>query len=201
MPKPENPDAVVLQYLKQQNRPYSASDIHMNLHKAQGKTAIIKSLESLAAKGKVLEKTYGKAKIYVYHQSQFPDVSDEDLAKLDEEIKQLQSKIDETSAKLSSATKTYSNINSQLSTEQAEENLQSLKAAHKIALAGIAKRKQPGQEKVDPKQKEKLCKKRDEMSSLMRKRKRCTNDLMNAVLEGYPKSKKQFVEEVGLELD
>ena len=34
-----------------------------------------------------------------------------------------------------------------------------------------------------------------------RKRKRMCTDVMNAILEGYPKSKKDFLEEVGIETD
>ena len=34
-------------YLEQQNRPYSANDIFLNLHKEIGKTAVQKCLDSL----------------------------------------------------------------------------------------------------------------------------------------------------------
>uniref|UniRef100_A0A8C3C329 Leucine zipper with capping helix domain-containing protein n=1 Tax=Cairina moschata TaxID=8855 RepID=A0A8C3C329_CAIMO len=34
-----------------------------------------------------------------------------------------------------------------------------------------------------------------------RKRKRMATELLDAILEGYPKSKKQFFEEVGIETD
>ena len=54
----------VLQYLNAQNRPYSAIDIFNNLHKAHGQTAVKKVLESLAAEGKIVEKTYGKQKVW-----------------------------------------------------------------------------------------------------------------------------------------
>ena len=53
----------VLQYLNVQNRPYSAIDIFNNLHKAHGQTAVKKALETLAADGKIVEKTYGKQKV------------------------------------------------------------------------------------------------------------------------------------------
>ena len=54
-----------LQYLNAQNRPYSAIDIFNNLHKAHGQTAIKKALETLAADGKIVEKTYGKQKVWL----------------------------------------------------------------------------------------------------------------------------------------
>ena len=39
--------SAVFKYLYDQNRPYSVTDIHMNLHKEYGKTAVQKSLDSL----------------------------------------------------------------------------------------------------------------------------------------------------------
>lgn len=44
------------------------------------------------------------------------------------------------------------------------------------------------------KEREKYCKE-------WRKRKRMATELSDAILEGYPKSKKQFFEEVGIETD
>ncbi|KAF4533498.1 hypothetical protein B566_EDAN000983 [Ephemera danica] len=54
----------VLNYLKEQNRPYNANDITQNLHKQYGRTAIQKALDYLVAKGKVREQKYGKQKVY-----------------------------------------------------------------------------------------------------------------------------------------
>jgi hypothetical protein len=46
----------VLDYLTGQNRPYSANDMLLNLHKEYGKAAILKALDLLVADGKVKEK-------------------------------------------------------------------------------------------------------------------------------------------------
>ena len=54
----------VLKYLVAQNRPYSATDVMQNLHKEFGKTAIQKALDELAVQGRILEKVYGKQKVY-----------------------------------------------------------------------------------------------------------------------------------------
>ena len=58
-----NPNESVLEYLTQQNRPYSANDIVLNLHKEHGKTAVQKALDLLVADGKVVEKLNGKQKV------------------------------------------------------------------------------------------------------------------------------------------
>ena len=54
------------QYLIKQNRPYNATDLQANLKSKHnvGKTAVTKALASLASKGEIVEKEYGKQKIY-----------------------------------------------------------------------------------------------------------------------------------------
>jgi Fe2+ or Zn2+ uptake regulation protein len=59
-----DPDQVIYEYLKAQNRPYSATDLHLNLQKKIGKTQIIKSLEILATAEKLTEKVFGKVNIF-----------------------------------------------------------------------------------------------------------------------------------------
>ncbi|EDL03882.1 homologous-pairing protein 2 homolog isoform X1 [Mus musculus] len=54
---------------------------------------------------------------------------------------------------------------------------------------------------VTPEEKEKVYRDRQKYCKEWRKRKRMTTELCDAILEGYPKSKKQFFEEVGIETD
>ncbi|GCB67079.1 hypothetical protein scyTo_0010196, partial [Scyliorhinus torazame] len=54
---------------------------------------------------------------------------------------------------------------------------------------------------VAPEDKEKVYNERKLLVKEWRKRKRMAVDLTDAVLEGYPKSRKQFFEEIGIETD
>jgi len=200
MSKAQNVDDAVFEYMKQQNRPYSANDIHLNLHKTHGKTAVVKSLESLAAEKKLLEKVYGKAKIYVVHQSLFPEVGEAELGKLDVDIKAIQSQIATSVSQTSLANKELQALLAQPTTKEAIAELAILKEEEMKVAAVLQKLQKPGKKVLDPAEKKKLVKTRDEMSLQLRKRKRMTKDLIGAVLEGYPKSKKQFIEDVGLEI-
>nr|XP_005994111.1 PREDICTED: homologous-pairing protein 2 homolog isoform X2 [Latimeria chalumnae] len=87
--------SVVLKYLNDQNRPYSAQDVFGNLQKEHGlgKTAVVKALEQLAQQGQLKEKVYGKQKIYFADQDQFSAVSDSDLKRLDSQISELSTKV------------------------------------------------------------------------------------------------------------
>lgn len=54
----------VLKYLADTNRPYSANDITQNLNKKFGKTEILRALDALVSKEQIMEKVYGKQKVY-----------------------------------------------------------------------------------------------------------------------------------------
>lgn len=59
---------IILEYMKNQNRPYAVTDIITNLHGAVGKTLAIKVLAKLAEEDKLMAKTFGKTIIYVIKQ-------------------------------------------------------------------------------------------------------------------------------------
>ena len=60
--------AAVLQYLVQQNRPYSAQDVFMNLHKEHSKAVVQKVIDQLVETQELREKVNGKQKCYVANQ-------------------------------------------------------------------------------------------------------------------------------------
>lgn len=68
----------VLKYLRNTNRPYSANDIVMNLHKEFGKTIVQRALDALVQQTVVLEKVYGKQKVYVIRQEAGGEVKEEE---------------------------------------------------------------------------------------------------------------------------
>ena len=193
-------ERAVYEYMKSQNRPYSALDVFNNLHKKFGKTAVVKALESLAEKKKMLEKTYGKSKIYVIEQSQFSAVDDVKLKELDDKISMLHNSVNNLRSNWNESNSQLKSLTSSLTTENAlvlrktlqEETGDLEKKLNRITSNSVC---------VDAVQKELANKNHKSMISQWRKRKRMTVDLINAVLEGYPKTKKQFFEEVGIETD
>ena len=48
-----------------QNRPYSAQDLLTNLEGKVGKTELVNKLDDLASSNKIIEKVYGKQKVYM----------------------------------------------------------------------------------------------------------------------------------------
>ncbi len=80
-----DPKEYVLNYMINQNRPYSLINIYDNLHGNIKKGQLQKILDLLTEEKKLIMKEYN-TKIYLANQDNFPFVSDEELNKLDEEI-------------------------------------------------------------------------------------------------------------------
>jgi len=190
----------VLQYLNVQNRPYSAIDIFNNLHKAHGQTAVKKALETLAADGKIVEKTYGKQKIYFADQSQFPVADDAELKSMDKRITELTSEASGLQKEIFKLDAELTTVSNQLTLEETKQRLTNVDAEIKQGKERlIAIKDQSGA--VTPEEKDRILADRTKHVREWRKRKRLAVDACDAILEHYPKSKRDFFEEVGIETD
>ncbi|XP_051013812.1 homologous-pairing protein 2 homolog [Acomys russatus] len=91
-------------------------------------------------------------------------------------------------------------LTSALTTPEMQKEIQELKkecACYTERLKNI----KAATNHVTPEDKEEVYRERQKYCKEWRKRKRMTTELCDAILEGYPKSKKQFFEEVGIETD
>ncbi|XP_053473320.1 homologous-pairing protein 2 homolog [Ictalurus furcatus] len=193
---------LILSYLNEKNRPYSAQDVFGNLQKQHGlgKTAVVKAMEQLAQDGRIREKVYGKQKIYFADQSQFADVSDADLKQMDCRISELSSQVEAVTQSCRQLDAELKELNSSLTTAEMTTQIRELKAECEGYRARLDKIKS-ATDHVTPEEREKVYKERSLYTKEWKKRKRLATDMMGAILEGYPKSKKEFLEEVGVETD
>ncbi|XP_062875175.1 homologous-pairing protein 2 homolog [Trichomycterus rosablanca] len=193
---------LILSYLNEKNRPYSAQDVFGNLQKQHGlgKTAVVKAMEQLAQDGKIREKVYGKQKIYFADQSQFADVSDADLKKMDLEISDLNSQVATVNQSCRQLDTELKELNSSLTTAEMLKQITELRAECESYTARLQNIKSATSH-VTPEEREKVYKERNLYVKEWKKRKRLATDMMGSILEGYPKSKREFLEEVGIETD
>ncbi|CAJ0967815.1 unnamed protein product [Ranitomeya imitator] len=215
--------SLILKYLNDQNRPYSTQDVFSNLQRDHGlgKTAVVKAMELLSQQGKIKEKVYGKQKIYFADQDQFPNVSDTELKSLDVQISELSNKLQSVQQSCRQLETELKDLNSAMTTEEMMKEIKELTqecSRHKEKLQKI----KSATNHVTPEEKEStivrsfpcvryrqtgkgsymaVYSERKQYSKEWRKRKRMATDIFEAILEGYPKSKKQFFEEVGIETD
>ncbi|XP_020790762.2 homologous-pairing protein 2 homolog [Boleophthalmus pectinirostris] len=202
MSKKDNGASVILAYLNEKNRPYSVQDVFCNLQKQHGlgKTAVVKAMELLASEGKIKEKTYGKQKIYFADQGQFKDVSDEDLKEMDAQISKLTAELQTLTQNCRQLDSELKELNNSLTTEEITQEIKQLKEDCSALKTRLEKIKSATNH-VTPEEREKVYKERNLYVKEWKKRKRLASDMMNSILEGYPKSKKEFLEEVGVETD
>merc|ERR1712136_358567 len=188
----------VLKYLNAQNRPYSAIDIFNNLHKAHGQTAIKKVLETLAAEKKIIEKTYGKQKIYFADQSQFPVADEAELKEMDKRIAELTQEASSVQKEVSKLESDLTGLSNSLTLEEAKAQLEQVTAEvaqYEERLSAIKNQT----DSVTPEEKDRILSARER--HVREWRKRLVTEVMDAILEHYPKTKKEFLEEVGMETD
>ncbi|XP_070838186.1 homologous-pairing protein 2 homolog [Chaetodon trifascialis] len=202
MSKKDNGAALILAYLNEKNRPYSAQDVFSNLQKQHGlgKTAVVKAMELLALEGKIKEKIYGKQKIYFADQAQFKDVNDADLKAMDSQISELSAEVQTLTQSCRQLDAELKELSSSLTTEEMVSEIQELKAECSGYRARLEKIKSATNH-VTPEEKEKVYKEQSVYVKEWKKRKRLASDMINAILEGYPKSKKEFLDEAGVETD
>ncbi|XP_077412787.1 homologous-pairing protein 2 homolog isoform X1 [Vanacampus margaritifer] len=202
MNKKDNSAAVILAYLNAKNRPYSAQDVFCNLQKQHGlgKTAVVKSMELLALEGKIKEKTYGKQKIYFADQAQFKDVNDADLKAMDVRIAKVNDKTQTLSQSCRQLNAELKDLNSSLTTQEMMSEIARLRDECSGCHERLDKIKSASNH-ATPEEKDKVLKEHNIYVKEWRKRKRLASDMMDTILEGYPKSKKEFLEEVGVETD
>ncbi|XP_060883172.1 homologous-pairing protein 2 homolog [Labrus mixtus] len=202
MSKKDNGSTLILSYLNEKNRPYSAQDVFCNLQKQHGlgKTAVVKAMELLALEGKIKEKAYGKQKIYFADQSQFKDVNDADLKAMDRQISELSAEVQSLTQTCRQLDAEVKELNGSLTTKEIQSEIQELKAECS-GYRGRLEKIKSATNHVTPEEKEKVCKERNIYVKEWKKRKRMASDMMNQILEGYPKSKKEFLDEVGVETD
>ncbi|MCP8718947.1 MAG: TBPIP family protein [Asgard group archaeon] len=96
---PEDAKLLVQQYMKDQYRPYSTTDIQLNMHNILTKAKLTNVLESLVSDNELIFKTIGKTNYYTYKQLNVDDSSGdnpkEDYDLLQKLVKELNQEIGE----------------------------------------------------------------------------------------------------------
>lgn len=191
---------VVFEYLKKQNRPYNVLDIFNNLHKEYGKSAVQRGIDQLVAASKVCEKVYGKQKVYLVNQNLFPVIDESEIKIMDSKIQELSEQLTTREKEFKANDLELSKLNDSYTTEEAAKLLQKTKEDIE-KLNQKLKTLAENPKLVTVEEKEKVYKERDKYVKEWRKRKRITCDILNSILEGYPKGKRALYEETGIETD
>ncbi|KAG7375785.1 PSMC3 interacting protein [Phytophthora pseudosyringae] len=203
-PKPmkaEDAEAAVLDYMRKTNRPYSLLNVFENMHRAIAKPSLTKLLDNLVAKGELVSKTYGKAKIYFMNQSNLPVPSEEERLALEEQIKVVTAECAAAEQELKSAEAALAGITSQISDPDLDAGLQQLEAEAAALEKKVESLDQPGRAPVSPGRKDALKRKFTKYRTAWVARKRIATDGINQIADGMEKKPKAVLEMVGVETD
>ena len=66
--------------MKNQNRPYIANDVFLNLQKSIPKPALVRIMDQLVSEDKLVKKMYAKSSIYCINQDLLPVPPTEEIA-------------------------------------------------------------------------------------------------------------------------
>ncbi|KAL6624120.1 Tat binding protein 1-interacting [Neocallimastix sp. 'constans'] len=187
----------VLNYLKKQNRPYSAVDIYNNLHGLVGKTLVQKILQKASEDNRIKEKVYGKQKVYVAIQDD-EDFSPEDLLNLDKTIQELQQTLKEEKIKSNSLKSQLNNLNNSMTDEEINEKLQ-LTLEENQNLEERLNTLSKGIKLISKEEQNEIEKSLKYNKLEWKKRKKMFRDAWDIITENMQMNPKDLMEELGIE--
>ncbi|KAL9704161.1 hypothetical protein quinque_007679 [Culex quinquefasciatus] len=207
--EPPSTKAAVLKFLDDQQRPFSLADICEKV-KDLGKSSVAKALDSLVGRGKVIEKVYGKQKIYCIAQQKKEDpagpTSDEVIRKLDADCGRLKEEFGQKQQAIRALEAELATLASQMTEEQARREIEQLRVSIRTCqdqLEGARKDREDDEDdavdsNLDPVEVEA---RHNRYLTAYRKRKRICTELIGHIMEGYPKTKRHLLEDIGIETD
>ncbi|MED6111823.1 Homologous-pairing protein 2 [Stylosanthes scabra] len=200
-PKSDSAEAIVLNFVNEQNRPLNTQNVADALQKFNiKKTAIQKTLDNLADSGRISFKEYGKQKIYLARQDQFNIPNSEELNQMKEQNANLQKQLEEQKKAISEVEAEIKSLQSNLTLEQicsreAELRMEVQEMENKLTKlrGGVTLVSAEERMAVETVLSEKI--------SQWRKRKRMFKDIWDTLTENSPKDPKELREELGIEYD
>ncbi|KAK7306945.1 hypothetical protein VNO77_39591 [Canavalia gladiata] len=197
-PKSDSAEAIVLNFVNEQNRPLNAQNVADALQKFNlKKAAIQKALDNLADGGRISSKEYGKQKIYLALQT-IPN--NEELNQLKEQNANLQKQLEDLKKTISEIEPEVKSLQSNLTLEQICEREVNLRLEVQEMEEKLSKLR-GGVTLVRPEERKAIEDMLSEKVSQWRKRKRMFKDLWDTLTENSPKDPKEFKEELGIEYD
>ncbi|GAA5884773.1 hypothetical protein JCM6882_005387 [Rhodosporidiobolus microsporus] len=203
--KGDQAEELVLNYLKEQNRPYGATDISANLKGRVSKPQAQKALAALLEKGEIMGKTFGKTTIYCALQDGDADLSPEELAALDEqnqtltsEEQKLKEELKVLAVRKAEATKALRTSELSRAVQDSEAKIPALTAtlASRKAAASSSSSSPHGPSALSAAALLALSQQYTSLLALATKRRKIALEIEGMLLEGFEKKKGRDEEEV-----
>ena len=191
----------VLAYLRKQNRPYNTQDITNNLNKEVGKTSVQRALDKYVSENKVKEKVYNKTKVYCIEQSIMPQLSDSEMKGIDSEISNCEVKTQNMKASIRGLESELSSLSNSLTLEETKLKLKLTTERCSEMESRLKSIQSSSGKRITQTEKARIQKQHTNNIQYWRKRKRLASEMLDQILENYPKSKRELLDEIGIETD
>ncbi|XP_051157974.1 homologous-pairing protein 2 homolog isoform X3 [Leptopilina boulardi] len=191
---------IVYKFMKTQNRPFSTNDVVVNLRNELGKSVVQKAFDQLVHEGKLVEKVYGKQKVYCPAQELSRNA--DELLRIDKELHSHANELESRQQSLEKEVRTIeaslAGLKSSITLEEAR--MQQLERKHIVdnltqKLNNLMEAS-GSEDLTETKRKIEnaliICKR--EYS----KRKRIVTEILDCIRENYPGSKIELYEEIGI---
>ncbi|XP_049880214.1 homologous-pairing protein 2 homolog [Pectinophora gossypiella] len=174
-------------------------DVTVNLRGAYTKGVVQKALDALSESGKIKCKLYGKQKVYAAIQTDKVE-GDSDVQDYDAQMKVLTENLSKTTETLRTAEVTLKGLTATPTSAAAKCQIEEIMKTIDNLEKKLATLKD-SKEVVSAEEKKAILGEHDKLLREYRRRKRISSDMLETILEGYPKPKKTLLEELCLETD
>lgn len=191
----------VYEFLEKHNRPFSTSDIQKGLGDV-ARGDIQKALLELVESDRVFEKTYGKQKVYCVVQGvegAGGNMEDE-LKNMDRQINTLTSDLEEVNTQLLAKTRKLQEGKGKMSVDEAVAEKSRLEAEI-LSLKNELKSFKGCAKPISEDERVKICEEYHKYEKAYKLRKKICREVINGIMENYPKSEKVLLGEIGIETD
>lgn len=201
-------ERIVYKYMLENNRPYSAQMQLENLHNNSiKKSDLLRALDTLCEKQVQIEKVFTKFKIYFVNQDIYPEISSEYINKIDDETIILEENLSKLRQKYQTLLNDIQNIDKEPNTDELPSLIEQFQTQYndKNTLVNTIENKrenlpkdilQSTHDALREKQKLFLQHYRE-----WKRRKNICDEMSNLYLENVSKSRQEFYEELGLDMD
>ncbi|VDL76469.1 unnamed protein product [Nippostrongylus brasiliensis] len=190
----------ITEYMIEQNRPYSVVDVCTNLRQEFGKALVLKVLEASVASGVLKDKLIGKQKIFYANQDKLEKYDEKAIEECDSKIELLSEKL----RLLSNEAKSIQTELKELENAETTAKLKSLTSELQQKIKNMKVRISKLEVSRDPlcaQQAKEAFRAQSAMMKVVQSRKRIATDMINAIMENSPLSKRELLDSMGVEMD
>ncbi|RHZ51117.1 hypothetical protein CDV55_101677 [Aspergillus turcosus] len=178
--------SLILDYLRKQNRPYSAIDVSANLHNKVSKTQTAKVLRELHRKKEIEARISGKQTVYHALQDASDEVTMEAARAMDEKIKQLQAQLTTLKTKEKKARTELAMLSAKPLLCELRHDVSQLEQETQVISSRLKEIQESDSTQVSPEEKAELGKEWRRWNKTAIVRKRICRDLWGKCLDVVP---------------